>query len=128
MNLDQVEAADNSGWYWSTGRKTKAEVMYGVRYQGKPKKIANNTWQYTNEVGFRVIRFHTTDILIFNIDGSIIFNTGGWPTVTTKDRMNSFQSLGYITQHKFLWWIQTAHGCLPFTDRMTVNPDGTIDR
>lgn len=53
------------------------------------RKVGNNT--YAERRGDRIaIRLHSTDVVTFLPDGSIMLNTGGWYSVTTKDRMNSY--------------------------------------
>lgn len=52
------------------------------------RKVANNT--YAERRGDDIaLRLHQTDVVTFHPDGSITLNTGGWYTVTTKDRMNN---------------------------------------
>lgn len=36
------------------------------------------------------VRFHSTDVVIFRPDGTAELRTGGWPTVTTKARLNEY--------------------------------------
>lgn len=36
------------------------------------------------------VRLHNTDIVIYQPDGSVVLNTGGWYTVTTKDRIHRY--------------------------------------
>ena len=92
-------------------KETKAMIMEGVEAT-ESKIIANNTVEYVRPDGTRVIRFHHTDILEFPKSGGVIFNTGGWKTITTKDRMNSFQKLAVISQRNGVWWLyprETPH-------------------
>lgn len=90
---------------WSGGaRKTKAEIMKGVKHT-ESKMAFNNTVQYYRKDGTRVIRFHFTDILQFLPNGTIIFNSGGYKTKITKERMNDFQQKVQIIQDNGLWWI-----------------------
>ena len=92
-------------------KETKAMIMEGVEAT-ESKIIANNTVEYVRPDGTRVIRFHHTDILEFPKSGGVIFNTGGWKTITTKDRMNSFQKLAVISQKNGVWWLyprETPH-------------------
>jgi len=59
--------------------------------QGKARKIANNTFEFVRpEDGARVIRLHRTNIIQKYRDGRVRLNTGGWQTVTTKNRFNRF--------------------------------------
>jgi len=56
------------------------------------KIIANNTILHTTEDGGIAVQLHATDVITFYPDGSVIYNTGGWNTVTTRERMNTFGS------------------------------------
>lgn len=78
----------------------------------KSKKLANNT--YLQKRGGNIaVMLHSTDIIIFHPDGKIVFNTGGWRTATTKDRINRFSPV-YVTQTAGIWYIGNkifADGC-----------------
>ena len=54
------------------------------------RKIANNTWLERRDDETIAVRLHQTDVVTYRADGSITLDTGGWFTVTTKDRMNRF--------------------------------------
>lgn len=68
------------------------------------KKIARNTWRYTDTDGAIVTRLHRTDIARQYPDGRVIFNTGGYRSMTTKDRMDGIG--GYrVYQNKGVWYV-----------------------
>lgn len=49
------------------------------------------------------LRYHETDVVTFHPNGHLELRTGGWPTVTTKERMNrALQAAG--------WWLWTDRG------------------
>lgn len=54
------------------------------------RKVANNTYAHRIDADNIGIRLHATDVLTFSRDGAITLNTGGWYTVTTKERLNRF--------------------------------------
>jgi hypothetical protein len=101
---------------------------------GKPRKIANNTFRYTRADGENVIRLHTTDIAVQLPDGRVKLDTGGWKSVTTKDRLNiSLGAFGlgafYIYSNKGQWFVgkRPEHvDAIPFTDGMIL-PDAWDD-
>ena len=95
-------------------RRTKAEIMEGVEYK-EAKVIGNNTIEYIRPDGVKVIRLHRADIITFPKMGGVILNSDGWKTVTTKDRMNSYQSECTIIQDKGLWYVTTSSN--PYQDR-----------
>lgn len=80
---------------WRSGatRQTKQSA-----FNGKPpasaRKVANNTFSYTTEDGCEVFRLHKTDVVTRLPDGRIKLDSGGWKSVTTKDRMNLFAGAG----------------------------------
>jgi len=112
-------------------RITKAEIMENVDYK-ESKIIANNTVEYIRPDGVRVIRLHRTDIITFPKRGGVILNSGGLKTVTTKERMNSFQHECTIVQDKGLWYISTSldpyqdrDSWIPYFDGIKIK-DGTV--
>lgn len=68
-------------------RRTKREIMEGVDCISS-KLIDHNTVRYARENGDVVIRLHLTDIVTFKLGDKVVLNTGGWNTVTTRDRIN----------------------------------------
>jgi len=82
-------------------RETKSQIMEGIETI-ESKVLADNTVEYKKPDGTTVIRFHHTDIIETAPDGTITLNSGGWKTMTTKDRMNSFQNVTRIVQEKGL--------------------------
>jgi hypothetical protein len=86
--------------------RTKADIMHDVQYD-KAKKIANNTFEYWQGKD-RIIRLHDTDIIRFNRRGTVTLNSGGWQTVTTKDRINGFQHNCSLLQRKGVWYISVT--------------------
>lgn len=89
------------------------------------RKLANNTWAERRELGAIAIRLHNTDILTFNPDGSIVCQTGGWKTHTTKDRLNEYLPV-QIWQRAGRWFLGSNGSTIEFADGLTIKPDGTI--
>lgn len=58
------------------------------------RKIGNNTWLERVLETAIAVRLHQTDIVVYYSDGSILLDTGGWMTVTTKARINEFSPFG----------------------------------
>lgn len=92
----------------------------------QPKIICRNTFRFVRD-GETVIRLHSTDIVRKLIDGSVVLNSGGWKSVTTKDRMNAQLPDGYrLMQEKGVWyvgrgWNDAAR--VPYFDGMNVPRD-----
>jgi len=68
------------------------------------RKLANNTFAEYRENGSIAVRLHKTDVLTYDLGGNVVFDSGGWQTVTTKSRMNTFGPTGYgISQTNHVW-------------------------
>ena len=63
--------------------------------------------------GYTCVRYHQTDVVRFK-DESIILNTGGWFTATTKVRMNQASNqfgLGFhVYQKSHEWFVRMEDG------------------
>lgn len=81
------------------------------------RKIDNNTWYERRDANIAV-RLHNTDILLYSPDGWVTYDTGGWMTVTTKDRMNKFGPL-HIHSTRGEWTL----GGQPYIDGISYNPE-----
>ena len=53
------------------------------------RKVANNTYLIRRDEEIGLI-LHDTEIITWDWSGSVRYNTGGWNTVTTKNRLNRF--------------------------------------
>jgi hypothetical protein len=98
------------------------------------RKIDNNT--YLQRRGEDIaIKLHATDVVIFRKSGTVVLNSGGWKTVTTKDRMNK---AGYqVWSDRGIWYygarpwgssgVATPKGGpVTFNDGMLIRPNGEI--
>jgi hypothetical protein len=105
-------------------------------------KLANNTYLRWGDRHFAV-RLHDTDVVTFHDDGTIELDTGGWDTVTTKQRMNACLRQYRVFQHAHVWYVcammsrggslpipteclglKKAHGRRVYEDGMTLHPEG----
>lgn len=79
------------------------------------KKIENNTWFIKYPDGTVAIRLHNTDIITCTPDNVVTFDTGGWHTIITRDRMNKYMPSGLsVCTHRgeMLWNDNTSRaGC-----------------
>ena len=57
------------------------------------RKLDNNTYleRRGNDIA---VRLHNTDVVIFHEDGCTVFDSDGWRTRTTQDRMRKFSRFG----------------------------------
>lgn len=89
------------------------------------RKLGNNTFAERRDTGAIAIRLHSTDVLTFKADGSIVFNTGGWKTLTTKDRLNEYGPVR-IWQNKGQWYFTHNGKPYVFADGLTITADGQV--
>jgi hypothetical protein len=89
---------------------------------GQGKKIANNTTLRRKNDGSIAVRLHETDIITFTKGGKTTLDTGGWASVTTKERMNRYMpGNARIAQKKGQWLITSAQTDeTPYVDGMTI--------
>ena len=99
--------------------------------KGGRLRLGNNTYlEYVNPEladGFIGVRLHNTYIVRFYRDGRVTLHTGGYHTVTTKERINQFTSKR-VYQKDHVWYVvgHTPEGALDwdnpveFTEGMNV--------
>jgi hypothetical protein len=96
------------------------------------RKLANNTYLERRGENRIAVILHETDILTFTRDGYLYFNSGGWRTVTTKDRMNGFQKRARVYSHKGAWFVSDgkwdAEKREEFADGFKIGPRGAYYR
>lgn len=79
-----------------------------VKLAGRERrKLENNT--YLEKRGDSIaVKLHKTDVVTLNPDGSSVYSSGGWRTVTTKDRINTYGDIS-ISQVKGQWIVNNTH-------------------
>jgi hypothetical protein len=91
------------------------------------RPIENNT--RVNRRGEDIaVTLHDTDVVTYHTDGSVTLDSGGWLTVTTKDRMNRYLGdRGRVYSDRGKWFIyQCGDKVARFFDGITIAADGTI--
>jgi DNA helicase TIP49 (TBP-interacting protein) len=86
------------------------------------RPLANNTRLQRRDDGAIAVRLHSTDVVIYRQDGTAELYTGGWRTVTTKDRINTF-SPARVYAERGRWYV--SPGAVVFADGLRVSADGT---
>jgi hypothetical protein len=104
-------------------RQTNQQIMSGVVDALKIKRIANNTVRYERSNGDIVWRLHNTDVVTKHPDDTYTLNSGGWKTVTTKDRINTYFP-GSVWSDKGLWYVGRGVNRSVFYDGMRVDVHG----
>jgi hypothetical protein len=91
------------------------------------RKVGNNTCLERRENGAIALRLHSTDIITFGTDGATVLNSGGWRTVTTKDRLNRHLPDPWrVNSERGFWFLQRNGDSFPFADGVTINANGTV--
>lgn len=103
--------------------QTKAEMMRGTDFK-EAKMIGNNTIRWKDNSGDIHIRLHNTDVVTHKSGGTVILNSGGWRTPTTKDRINKHMGFGSIGQEKGIWYFNYGNTKVPFFDGLMLNENG----
>jgi hypothetical protein len=92
------------------------------------RNIANNT-RLERRGDNIALRYHFTDIVTYHPDGSMTLDSGGWRTVTTKERINWALPRGiHLRQDKGVWFVGSSwfDNGTPYADGMRIGPRGGI--
>lgn len=93
-------------------------MVHGKR-NAKRRKVGNNTYAeilHDNSVG---IMLHSTYVVKIHPDDTYTLQTGGWQTVTTKDRINQYSPVR-VYQRKYEWFVKIHGKEYPFMEGMVV--------
>jgi len=101
---------------------TQATKMVLGKRNRSQRKIGNNTYAYIQTDGSVAIELHGTNVVVIYPDDSVMLNSGGWRTSTTKDRINKYSPVR-VYQKNYEWFLQDG---TPFEDRMIVTPDWVV--
>jgi hypothetical protein len=81
--------------------------------------IDNNT-RVIRHIGHVAIKLHNTEIVTYYKSGWIELNSGGWLTVTTKDRMNTYSPIR-VWANKRVWYVTFNNKTYLYEDHMSFN-------
>jgi hypothetical protein len=91
------------------------------------RPVANNTRIHRLGNGDIAIKLHATDVVTYCFNGPVILNSGGWKTVTTKDRINRFSpSCISLFQTGGQWYVSMNGVKHAYCDNMKIDKDGRI--
>ena len=99
--------------------KTYGEFLKYIE-AGKNKEdrpIDNNT-RVIKQEHYIAIKLHNTEIIKYFPDGRIRLNSGGWLTITTRDRMNKYSPIQVYT-NKRVWYATFNDKTYLYQDNMT---------
>lgn len=101
---------------------THAEAVKMVRGKRNKdsRKIGNNTYAEILSDNTVAIKLHSTYVVKIRDDDTYTLNSGGWQTVTTKDRINQYSPVR-VYQRDFTWYVKINGRELPFIDNMVVS-------
>jgi len=109
---------------------TYAEI--DAQLQGRnreSRKYANNTyWQRRGEN--IALKLHNTDIVTLYPNGDMSLNTGGWYTITTKERINRVLPRVFsLYQDKGRWFLRNRidNVTYGYMDRMRITSDWDVE-
>ena len=96
------------------------------------RKIQNHTYLKRRDSTTIAVMFWATDVVTYNQDGSISLDTGGYRTVSTRDRMDTYNPLGGVCVERGDWWYYNSSLLnnswamfYEFKSGMLIQPDGT---
>jgi hypothetical protein len=69
------------------------------------RKVGNNTYLERLDDETIGLRLHSTYVVKFHADGSVTLDSGGWQTVTTKERMGWADGIS-VFQRDFAWFVR----------------------
>lgn len=104
-----------------TAQDWRDYIAQGRDKQSRP--IDNNTTVRLIDGGV-AIRLHATDVVTLRDDGRAVLSSGGWATVTTKDRINKYAPAS-VYSRAGVWYIDDRDDTPTlFYDGMTVDRTG----
>ena len=104
----------------------KADALLATaRSEARGKPVANNTRLFRRGPDVIALRLHQTDVVTFHADGRVTLDSGGWRTMTTKDRMN--YSPLTVFSDKGEWLVKSpGSDAVPYFDGITFADDGSV--
>lgn len=100
---------------------THAEAVLMVRGKrnANRRKVGNNTYAEILSDGSVGIMLHSTYVVKIHPDNTYTLNSGGWQTLTTKDRINQYSPVR-VYQRKYEWFVKINGKEYPFMEGMVV--------
>lgn len=122
---------------YGKARKTKTQMLsdIGNAHPGAVICFANKDPSKRNTIKYgirdgdfirEILRYQDTDIIFWNVDGSITLDTGGWRTSTTKARFNEHLIGMSVWQSKGVWTLNVGGNIHEYYDGIVINADRTV--
>lgn len=101
---------------------THSEAVRMVRGKrnATSRKVDNNTRAVLRDDNSVDIVLHRTPVVTIREDGTYVLRTGGWPTATTKDRINQYSPVK-VYQRLYAWFVTINGKEYEFMDGMVVS-------
>lgn len=99
---------------------SEAVSMVRGKRNANRRKVGNNTYAeilHDNSVG---IMLHSTYVVKIHPDNTYTLQTGGWQTLTTKDRINQYSPVR-VYQRNYEWFVKINGKEYPFMEGMVVS-------
>jgi len=90
------------------------------KLDGKP--LENNTRLHQIDNDTYAVTLHHTNVVLIHRDGTYTLDSGGWRTVTTKERINSY-SPARVYQKRGEWFLNDGG---KFYDGVKINSAGRV--
>jgi hypothetical protein len=97
-------------------------------------KIQNHTYLKRRDSATIAVMFWATDVVTYNQDGSVCLDTGGYRSMSTRERMNAYNPLGSVVIERGDWWYYNSSLLnnswamfYEFKSGMIIQSDGTPD-
>lgn len=105
---------------------TMRASLEGVPVSGRPRIVQRNTFRYSTPHGAEVTRLHMTDIVTKLRNGRVKLDSGGWRTMTTKDRINAYAAPYYVFSDRGVWHVAERRDGFKAAGRQTVFYEGIV--
>lgn len=102
------------------------KVIATARKGARQKPLGNNTRLIQFHDCF-CVQLHNTYVVSYYPDGSVVLNSGGWRTKTTKARMNDhLPRWWFVYQERGVWYLRKDMGLQEyiFVDGIRIGPRG----
>lgn len=98
---------------------SEAVKMVRGKRNANRRKVGNNTYAEILQDNSVSITLHSTDVVRIHEDGTYTLRSGGWQTLTTKDRINQYSPVR-VYQRNFEWFVKINGKEFPFMEGMVV--------
>jgi hypothetical protein len=108
--ITQPRTYDYEGWSAVLGDRQSARIGHNTTLERRSTAFfpADPTREAADAIA---VRLHSTDVVTFFADGRIMLNSGGWQSVTTKQRMNAVLPQRFrVFAKDFAWSVSDSQG------------------